>query len=137
MKNFLFGLFALLCLISCELGGDDLQQSANYILPIVAVEQPDNVIVGDTAVFKITYEKPNGCYYFNGFRKATSEGATQIAVEAVAFNSNYCVQQVIRHEVDMEFIPPTSGVYVFKFWRGTLNNGQPDYIEKYIEVVNN
>ena len=52
---------------SCSIDSDYSPTFYLEVLPIESVNMPQEFVLGETYEIEITYNRPNGCYFFNDF----------------------------------------------------------------------
>lgn len=133
MKNIL-ALILLSLTLSCT--GD----SENFIEfeelgAITAVEGPDQVNVGQTSEYVVTFKVPTTCHSFQ--RLDFAANATERVVAVVfAITDDACnTLGNFTEQVTFNITPDSPGTILFKFFAGNDAQGQPTFIEKEVTVV--
>ncbi len=136
MKKLFYVVCAALVLNSCGFD-DEPSMAREYLLPTQSVEGPESIVLGETATFEVTYERPNDCYIFNGFYYDIHSNVRIVAVKSIVFDEEPCAGQAESTFVaPLEFEPQAVGHYTLKFWTENDDQNQPVYLEKEIDVVN-
>ncbi len=138
MKKILALLGALFIIISCSLDEDRLKFEMEF-LPAVAVEVPEFMQPGHTYEFKIKYNRPTDCYYFDGFYYEPDGNAHIVAVQALVIQDAECKT--------LEALVPEEGIfqvtcspnyslssYHFKFYQGEDATGEQQFLDVEIPV---
>lgn len=128
MKRLIFALLSIVSLTSCSI--DDDNQTLQYeLVPVTEVEIPDTLAQGETYTFTVTYERPTDCYEFVGFEHNRNENEFVIGVVNYRIlEETNCTEEVELTEVPLEFYVESDEMYTFKFWTGSDDVGQPEYI---------
>lgn len=134
-KLILISLLALLALgiYSCE--KKDTVNPTFERLEIISVDLPDTFLLGRTYEMRVTYNRPNGCTYLQGF-DVIPRDRTEREVQAigVSYENDRCTQ-VIGEETDQflfQVIYPQP--YTFNFWQGRDSTGNAQYLTVEIPV---
>lgn len=128
-------LFALLILfVSCSIEGDEIGYHLE-LLKIESVEMPNTLILGQTHQIKVKYKRPTTCHAFNDFVYEKDLNIRTIAVQSQVIEQSNCsaLSEVID-EATLNFVVTNNGSYIFKFWQGTNDNGEDEFIEIEIPV---
>ncbi|WP_243414803.1 hypothetical protein [Flagellimonas aquimarina] len=134
----LFILFGISLLIaSCNL--DDDQQNFHFAtLSGVEANFPDSFELNKTYDIQVTYLRPNGCTFFEGFDVVkTGETDRDIVVIGSVFtdNNTACTQAVEEVVATLKFNVIFTGEYHFRLYTGTDENEDAAYIEYTVPVV--
>lgn len=124
--------FLALTLSSCKLEDDRL--NFRFVsLQIVSADLPESFDLNQTYEINVTYLKPSTCVFYEGF-DVTNDGLTTRNVVAIGseFYEENCAQVTEEYEATFNFIVLYEGSYLFRFWTGQDENGEPQYLE--IEV---
>ncbi len=132
-------LLILLCFLvvplgSCSLDSDDV--NFTFVpLRIVNVELPESFMINQTYTVSVTYIRPNGCTFFEGFDFNEVDTTTR---EVVAIGSELqetsCTQQLEEVETTFEFFVLHSEDYLFRFWTGENADGEQEFLEVVVPV---
>lgn len=124
--------FLVLIFQSCKLE-DDRVNFRFVPLQIVSADLPESFDLNDTYEIKVTYVRPSGCFFFEGF-DITKESTTTRNVVAIGseFYEETCTLAIEELEATFDFICLYDEPYLFKFWNGEDENGVDQFIE--IEV---
>jgi hypothetical protein len=124
--------FLVLILQSCKLE-DDRVNFRFVPLQIVSADLPESFDLNETYEIRVTYVRPSGCIFFEGF-DITDEATTTRNVVAIGsdFYEETCSLGIEELETSFNFIVLYEGTYLFRFWNGEDENGVDQYIE--IEV---
>lgn len=135
MKKVLWLLGIVLVFASCSLD-DESTTFTQELVPIVSVETPDTLVLFQKHTFSITYERPTSCHVFDGYSYEKKQDTLYIGVVNDVYVQNNC-EPLTNEEVttDLNFVPERSGFYVFRFWQGLDEVGDPIYLTKEIPVT--
>lgn len=129
---FLFLALAVMSLSSC-----DIDDGANFHfvpLQVVSAEFPESFDINETYEIKVTFVRPNGCTFFEGFdiSKPDKTERKVVAIGARLTDDEACTEVIEEVETSFQFIVLYSETYLFRFWTGEDENGEQQYLE--IEV---
>ncbi|MGX1928137.1 hypothetical protein [Flagellimonas sp. 2504JD4-2] len=122
-------------LSSCDL--DDGQNFQFTTLRVVEAELPAFFELNQTYDIVVTYQRPNGCTFFEGF-DVTKTGDTDrdvvvIGTEIVDENTA-CTLAIEEVTAILKFNVIFSEEYHFRFYAGNDNDDNPTYIEYTVPV---
>lgn len=134
-KLILISLVALLALgmYSCE--KDNVSNPTFERLEIISVDLPDTFLLGRTYEMRVTYNRPNGCTYLQGFDVIpVSQTEREVRAIGVSYENDMCTQ-VIGEETDQFLFQVIyTQTYTFNFWQGQDSTGNPQYLTVEIPV---
>ena len=135
MKKILAILSLFFVLSSCSIKEDE-PNFHTVILPITAVELPQEFILGETYQIKVWYNKPSTCHTFSGIYYDKYLNERIVAVTNIVTEGNNC-QNLSDSTVDstFDFYVTSNGSYIFKFWQGEDGNGQDIFYEVEVPVI--
>ena len=155
MKKLLLLFVAALTLASCD-NDDDYPNLTYEFMPTESADIPEDMFFyannSDKISYEITihYNRPSSCYIFNDlYYASTTENiddengedgeesiATEIRTIAVinVFNEDNldCMEysgEEGQSTATFKFIPGAPGPYIFKFWTGTNDEGEDEFLE--------
>lgn len=139
MKRFILGMFLLMLVLSavgCDIGESD--QNFHFVtLSIIDVEVPDSFELNMNYDIQVTYERPNGCTFFQGFDvqnvDLTARDIAAIGSE-ITNSDTACTQAIEEVQANFAFRVLYDEPYVFRFYSGDDSEGNPTYLEYTIEV---
>ena len=138
MKRLIILSLTLILFVSCSI--NDKGSSYDYaldVLPIESVDMPDTFTLGETYPITVHYFTPSTCYSFKEFYYLKNNNERTVAViNYVADNSNCTDLQDELTEATFNFVVTSNGSYVFKFWQGTDENGDDQYLTIEVPVTN-
>jgi len=125
----------VLVLNGCEIGEDEV----NYhfvTLQVVDVDMPEAFRLSETYQVEVTVLETNGCTEFEGFN-ITSEDTTTRQVVAIGTEQTEvaCAEIVTEARASFEFTCLYPETYVFRFWTGEDELGEPQFLEIEVPVV--
>lgn len=122
---------------SCELD-DDTPNFYFTSLDVVDVDMPEAFELNETYDIDVTYVRPDGCTYFEGF-DVVKTGQTDrevIVVGSRLTNEDLaCTQATEEVVATMQFHVIFTGEYHFKFYAGQDENDEAVYLEYDVPVV--
>ena len=132
----LFALFGVCSLFySCDL--DDDEQNFHFTtLSIVDANVPDSFVVNTTYDIEVTYLRPDGCTFFEGF-DVTKTGETDrdvLVIGSVITGDVACTQAIEEVAATFQFTVIFTEDYHFRFYAGQDNEGNPRYLEYTVPV---
>ncbi len=133
-------LLILLCFLAVPLGScsleDDDNTNFNFVtLRIIDAELPESFMLNTSYTIKVTYLKPNGCTFFEGFDVSQIDLTTrEVVVIGSEFQDTACTQQVEEVETTFDFFVIYTDDYLFRFWTGENAEGEQEYLEFVVPV---
>ena len=139
MKRLLKGLPILLYALLIA-GCDNSDDGAKYYfvpLQITAVEVPEFFQLNETYEIGVTYLRPDSCTGFQGFDVGSEESEAHTIRQVVAigaeFQESSCEELNEELQTTFQFICLYSKPYLFRFYTGDGEAGDPQYLE--VEVA--
>ncbi|WP_238857757.1 hypothetical protein [Poritiphilus flavus] len=122
-------------LVSCSLDDDGV--NFNFVaLQIVSAELPESFVQNQTYEISVTYVRPNGCTFFEGFDISESDTTVRNVVAVGSeLQDTACTQEAEEVEATFNFIVLHSEDYIFRFWTGEDADGEPEFIEIEVPVL--
>ena len=120
---------------SCSI--DDGENFQFVTLQIVDAELPEFFEPNQTYEIRVTYIRPDGCTFFQGF-DVTKRGQTDrdvVAIGGVLDNDTACTQAIEEVEASFQFMVLYDQEYHFRFYAGDDTNGQPEYLEFTVPIA--
>ncbi|RTE54913.1 hypothetical protein EHW67_07055 [Arenibacter aquaticus] len=137
MKRVIFLLlvatFALIT--SCEIDDD-----VNYhfeALEVKSVEMPESFDFGEIYNIKVTYFRPDNCTFFEGFDVVKEDTTTRKVVTigtVVEDEDEECTGAGEELVSSFNFEVIYDETYLFRYWTGEDENGEPTYLEISVPV---
>jgi hypothetical protein len=142
MKKLALLFFALFLIASCSMEEEDNVKFHIEFVPVVSVDLPEHFVRGETYEMKVKYHRPDDCHYFNGFYYDSQPSSNQrvVAVQTIVIEDANClpVDEQDLEEVSFDFLCSQSynnTSYVFKFYTGDDANGNQQYLEVEVPVL--
>jgi hypothetical protein len=132
MKKILLVVFTSIILLSCS-----NNESINFeytFVPITEIIAPVSFTFGETDTLKLKYKLPNGCYHFNDVYYEYKDSTRIVAISAIRELNTYCTEAIITEEYALLVTAKQEEDYLFKFWKGTVNNGENIFEEVIVPV---
>ncbi|MDC6362027.1 MULTISPECIES: hypothetical protein [Flavobacteriaceae] len=132
----------ILVLVACSLFSacnldDDTPNFYFTTLAAVEAEMPESFELNQTYNIKVTYLRPNGCTFFEGF-DVTKLGETDREVVVVGSvltdDDTACTEAVQEVEATLPFRVIFTGEYNFKFYAGQDANDEAVFLEYTVPV---
>jgi len=125
----------VLVLNGCEIGEDEV----NYhfvTLQVVDVDMPEAFRLSETYQVEVTVLETNGCTEFEGFNITSEDTATrQVVAIGTEQTEVACAEIVTEARASFEFTCLYPETYVFRFWTGEDELGEPQFLEIEVPVV--
>lgn len=134
MKNLVL-LVAVLIFTGCSVDNDTRTTFTYELVPTVAVQIPDTLVYQNTYNFEITFERPTQCHFFEGFNYEKDGNTRLIGVINGIFDNPECEPlDTVTAVANLNFIAERNDFYIFKFWQGENENGEPIFLTKEVPV---
>jgi hypothetical protein len=133
-KVFLLVTIVVMSLMQYGCLKDDESNFYLTALKIKEVDMPESFKVGEIYEIEVSFLRPNGCSFFNGF-SVTDLGMTdrEVAVVGTVID-NPCTQEETVVKKSFNFIVKYDKDYTFKFWSGRDDTGKDTFIEVEVPV---
>ncbi len=126
-------LLAVLSLSSCDLE-DDGPNFHFTALQITSAELPESFNLNETYEIKVTYVRPDGCTFFEGFDIAKDDVTVRNVVAVGSVRTDQaCTMAIEEGEATFLFVVLFDEPYTFRFWQGT-EDGMDEYFEVEVPV---
>jgi hypothetical protein len=133
MKKIFFVFFILLLTVSCS---DDDNTNYHYeLLPVEDAIVPDEFIHGQVYFITVKYIRPDDCYVYNDVLYEYDYDARNIAVISTVIENENCEVLDSEEELTIRVQALQTSPYIFRFWQGDDENGDPIYLEIIVPVV--
>ncbi|RKN82713.1 hypothetical protein [Ulvibacterium marinum] len=135
MKSYRIIFYSLLVLglSSCNLG-DDGPNFHFTALQITSAELPESFDLNGTYEIKVTYVRPDGCTFFEGFDFVKEDVTVRNVVAVGSVRTDQaCTAAVEEEEATFVFVVLFDEPYTFRFWQGT-EDGTDEYFEVEVPV---
>ncbi|GGG39340.1 hypothetical protein GCM10011414_05860 [Croceivirga lutea] len=128
-------LFAVFSVSSCDIDSDE---NFHFVtLRITDVELPESFIHNQVYNIQVTYERLNGCTYFEGFDVQKPYLTTrEIVAIGTELDDAQCTHAVEEAVATFNFQVLYDETYTFRFFNGLDENNEPIYLEYEVEVQN-
>jgi len=126
----------VLSMSNCNIDSDE---NFHFVtLRILDAELPESFELNQTYNVQVTYERLNGCVFFEGFEVHQPELTTRdvIAIGTELDNTD-CTQAVEEGVANFDFNVLYEGTYTFRFFNGFDDNEDAIYLEYQVEVLPN
>lgn len=136
MKKFIALALFLVTFISCSTD-NDLPNYTYEVLPVASYTLPQSFKLGETYEIKLKYQRPSGCYSFQGIYYDKNLNIRTIAIQTAVNKDQVCTQVIpVELEVSFNFFVTNTGSYIFKFYKGEDANGVHIFEEVEVPVTN-
>jgi len=133
MKKIFFVFFILLLTVSCS---DDDNTNYHYeLLPVGEAIVPDEFIHGQVYFITVKYIRPDDCYVYNDVLYEYDFDARNIAVISTVIENENCEVLDSEEELTIRVQALQTSPYIFRFWQGDDENGDPIYLEIVVPVI--
>jgi len=136
MKRVVLNLVLVFLFVSCSL--DDGDNNANNLnletLSIKEAVVPTEFTFGGTHNIKVIYDLPSGCHSFYDLFYRHEGTSRTVAVNALVDESLPCTESLVEAEHTFQVNIVQREDYVFKFWKGTDENGENIFEEITVPV---
>ncbi|WP_346883787.1 hypothetical protein [uncultured Algibacter sp.] len=135
MKRLFLFYFALILFASCSSDDDAISFTAD-VLPVESVDIPDEFTLGETYPITVSYFRPSTCYQFRDFYYLKENNERTVAPINYVFDRSNCeTLENVLVEATFNFIVTSNGSYIFKFWQGNDDDGDPQFLTIEVPVV--
>ena len=132
VKRIFFVIFAVVLFVSCS---DD---STDYHYELLETEDaivPEEFEFGKIYDITVKYIVPDDCYIASDILYEYDETARNIAVISLVVDENSCEALEIEQELTVRVHALQASPYIFRFWQGEDDNGDPIYLSIEVPVV--
>ncbi len=134
MKRIFFALsvvMSILSFVSCSL--DDGVNFHFKPLQIIRADLPESFDLHQVYDIKVTFIRPDDCTLFERFNVIRTDTTTrEVAVIGAVMEKQTCLNVDQEIEESFKFEVRYTDTYLFRFWTGENENGDPQFLE--IEV---
>jgi hypothetical protein len=130
----IFGiLFTVLIGTSCN--NDDGVNFHFTALEITGATLPDSFQLNERYQITVTYTRPNDCTYFEGFDVVQKDLTVRdvVAIGSV-LTDEACAESTEEVQATFNFVVLYDQTYLFRFWQGEDENGNPIYLQVEVPV---
>lgn len=133
VKKIFFVIFAVISMVSCS--DDDSYEYHYELLPIEDAVVPDEFIYGEVYDLSVTYIVPSDCYVNSDILYEYDYDARNVAVISLVLESNDCQTIDLEQELSFKVHALQKSPYIFRFWQGDDENGEPIYLSIEVPVI--
>ena len=134
LRKIFFVIFAVVLLVSCS---DDDSYDYHYeLLPIEEAQVPVEFEFGKIYEITVKYISPSDCYINSDILYEYDEDARNVAVISLVIESNDCETIDFEEELTFRVHALQASPYIFRFWQGDDDNGEPIYLTIEVPVIN-
>ncbi|MCF6297601.1 MAG: hypothetical protein L3J08_06410 [Flavobacteriaceae bacterium] len=134
MKKMFFVLFTFAILVSCS--NDDASIYHYELLPIEDVIVPKQFENGKIYNIIVKYIQPDDCYIHSDVLYEYNDDERNIAVISTVLDDKACNSTEFESEISFKVHALQTSKYIFKFWQGDDDKGNPIYLIKEVPVNN-
>ncbi len=134
LRKIFFVIFAVLLLVSCS--DDDSYEYHYELLPIEEAMVPEEFEFGKIYDISVKYIVPDDCYINSDILYEYDDDARNVAVISLVIESNDCETIEIEQELTFQVHALQASPYIFRFWQGDDDNGEPIYLTVEVPVIN-
>lgn len=134
LKKIFFVLFAVITVVSCS--DDDSYEYHYELLPVEDAQVPEVFEYGGIYDLTVTYLLPDDCYVNNDILYKYEDTSRNIAVVSLVIESNDCETLELEQELTFRVQALQKQPYIFNFWQGDDENGEPIYLTVEVPVIN-
>ncbi len=128
-------MLALTAWTGCS-NGDDGPESTFEPLVITSAELPESFRLGELYQIPITYQLPDGCTEFHTLSMGTpSQNERDVLAIGRRVDADGCTLQVREGTETLIFQVLFDQTYIFRFWQGENADGEPQFLEIEVPVV--
>ena len=134
IKKIFFVLFAVILMVSCS--DDDSYEYHYELLPIEDAVVPEEFIRGEVYDISVTYIVPSDYYVNSDILYEYDLEARNVAVISLVIESNDVETINVEQELTFKVHALQKSPYLFRFWQGDDDNGDPIYLTIEVPVIN-
>jgi len=134
MKKIFFAIFSLILFISCS---DDEVNFHYELLPVTEAVVPEAFDYGKIYNVTVKYIRPDDCYIYSDILYEYDFDARNVAVISTVIEDNDCEVLEVENELTFRVQALQTSPYIFKFWQGDDENGDPVYLIVEVPVNRN
>jgi hypothetical protein len=134
VKKIFFVIFAVLAMVSCS---DDDSFDYHYeLLPIEDATVPEEFEYGKIYDISLKYIVPDDCYVNSDILYEYDQDARNVALISLVLESNDCETIELEDQLTFQVHALQASPYIFRFWQGEDDTGEPIYLTVEVPVVN-
>ena len=135
VKRIFFVIFSFIIFVSCS--SDDGSTYHYELLAIEDVILPEKFEYGKIYEVGLKYIQPDDCYISSDVLYEYDEDMRIVAVISTVLDDKDCFSSEFEDEISFRVQTLQTETYVFKFWQGEDENGEPMYLIREVPVVTN
>ncbi len=116
------------------------EDDTNYhyeLLPIIEAEVPSEFEFGKIYSVSVKYIRPDDCYIYSDVLYEYDFYTRNVAVISTIIEDNNCEILEIEERLTFRVQALQTSPYIFKFWQGDDENGNPIYLIIEVPVIIN
>lgn len=134
LRKIFFVIFAVVFVVSCS---DDDSYDYHYeLLAIEDAQVPEQFEYGGLYEISVKYIVPDNCYTNNDVLYEYDNDARNVAVISLVVESSDCETIDVEQELNFQVHALQASPYIFRFWQGEDDNGEPIYLTVEVPVIN-
>jgi len=134
IKKIFFVIFAVIFFVSCS--DDDNSEYHYELLPVEDALVPEEFEFGKVYELTVKYNVPDDCYVNSDILYEYDQDARNIAVISFVIENNNCEPLDLEQELTFRVQALQASPYIFRFWQGDDENGEPIYLTIEVPVIN-
>ena len=135
MRRIFFVIFSFIIFVSCTT--DDGPTYHYELLAIEDVNLPEEFEYGKIYEVILKYTQPDDCYISSDVLYEYDEEMRNVAVISTVLDGKDCFSAKFEDEISFRVQALQTDTYVFNFWQGEDENGDPIYLMKEVPVITN
>jgi len=133
VKRVFFIIFNFIIFVSCS--NDDGPTYHYELLAIDEVDLPEEFEYGKTYEVSLKYIVPDDCYISSDVLYEYDHDMRNVAVNTTVLDDKECFPVDFEDEISFKVQALQTKTYIFKFWQGEDENGEPIYLIKEVPVI--
>lgn len=134
MKKIALFIVLIISVLSCSTDNPDTY--TYEVLPVESYTLPASFTLGQTYEIKLKYQKPTSCHLYQGIYYGKDLNTRTIAIQAASKDNEVCnLALPAQSEVSFNFLVTNTGSYIFKFYKGKDAQGENQFEDVEIPVV--
>lgn len=135
MNRVFFVIFSFIIFVSCS--NDDGPTYHYELLAVEDVDLPDEFEYGKVYNVSLKYILPDDCYISSDVLYEYDFDIRNVAVISTVLDDKDCFPVDFEDDISFKVKALQTETYVFKFWQGEDEQGEPIYLVKEVPVVTN
>ena len=135
MNRVFFVIFSFIIFVSCS--NDDGPTYHYELLAVEDVDLPDEFEYGKVYNVSLKYILPDDCYISSDVLYEYDLDMRNVAVISTVLDDKDCFPVDFEDNISFKVKALQTETYVFKFWQGEDEQGEPIYLIKEVPVVTN